>query len=58
MCVVSRGGRQSAAQETAGRGQKGRGRDGWKAGAEEGAEVKQKVPGISFIPEDDWGGNC
>lgn len=34
------------------------GRDRWKAGAAEGAEAKQKVPGISFIPEDDWGRNC
>lgn len=54
VCVVSRVGRQSAAQETTAGGQKWQGRDGWEAGAAEGAEAKQKAPGTGFIPEDDW----
>lgn len=40
VCVVSRVGRQSAAQETTAGGQKWQGRDGWEAGAAEGAEAR------------------
>ena len=50
VCVIRRGGRQSATEGMTGRGQKRRGEDGWVAGAGEAVEAKQEVPGISFGP--------
>lgn len=55
--VCYKEGRTSISHEgVTGQGQCGK--DGWVAGAREGAEAKRKVPELASVPEDDWRRNC